>query len=456
MSTTFFHKYFTSMLRYLILSYVCIFCFDAGHLYAGTLSIEIPGSFNPVGSGARAMGMGGAFIGIADDATASSWNPGALIHLKRPEYSLVVTHERLMEKNRFGTHEEASGNEPASNMTINYLSAAYPFGFFNTNMILAASVQRLYSLDRRWNFTFNEQTPIESSNAQWSYEQTGDLYAVGLSWCIELIQPILAVGITINRWQDGLMGDQWQRNYHVDATGVYDGPYIEKIDQSESYDFSGWNVTLGVVWDINEQWRLGAVLKTPFNATINQKSRSDYFYQSTTKTIPPEPEQSYQTARLEMPLSYGLGFVYQWTENFYLAADIYETHWNHFLFRSQTGQETCPISGLPRSEFQMDRTYQVRIGGEYIFLDTIHRRFIPFRFGVFYDPMPSENHGDDVYGFSLGTGWTVMNQFSMDLAYQFRYGNQIGEHYLPHLDFSQNIRESKVYCSLIVYFSSIP
>jgi hypothetical protein len=33
----------------------------------------------PVGSGARAMAMGGAFIATADDATAASWNPAGLI-----------------------------------------------------------------------------------------------------------------------------------------------------------------------------------------------------------------------------------------------------------------------------------------------------------------------------------------------------------------------------------------
>ena len=43
--------------------------------------VEIPSSPNPVGSGARALGMGGAFIAIADDATAASWNPGGLIQL---------------------------------------------------------------------------------------------------------------------------------------------------------------------------------------------------------------------------------------------------------------------------------------------------------------------------------------------------------------------------------------
>ena len=35
----------------------------------------------PVGSGARALGQGGAFIAVADDATAASWNPGALMTL---------------------------------------------------------------------------------------------------------------------------------------------------------------------------------------------------------------------------------------------------------------------------------------------------------------------------------------------------------------------------------------
>ena len=40
---------------------------------------RINSSPNPIGSGARAQGMGGAFIAIADDATAASWNPGGLI-----------------------------------------------------------------------------------------------------------------------------------------------------------------------------------------------------------------------------------------------------------------------------------------------------------------------------------------------------------------------------------------
>ena len=51
--------------------------------------VEIPSSLNPVGSGARALGMGGAFIAVADDATSASWNPGGLIQLETPETSVV-------------------------------------------------------------------------------------------------------------------------------------------------------------------------------------------------------------------------------------------------------------------------------------------------------------------------------------------------------------------------------
>ena len=59
--------------------------------------LRFSGSPNPVGSGARALGMGGAFIGVADDATAASWNPGGLIQLETPEVSAVVSWDHRNE-----------------------------------------------------------------------------------------------------------------------------------------------------------------------------------------------------------------------------------------------------------------------------------------------------------------------------------------------------------------------
>jgi len=47
-------------------------------------------NWNLTGAGARAAGFGGAFIGVADDATAISWNPAGLTQLIDPEASAVM------------------------------------------------------------------------------------------------------------------------------------------------------------------------------------------------------------------------------------------------------------------------------------------------------------------------------------------------------------------------------
>ncbi|OGS11555.1 MAG: hypothetical protein A2234_02185 [Elusimicrobia bacterium RIFOXYA2_FULL_58_8] len=48
-----------------------------------------PGQFMAYGAGARSLGMGGAFFAVADDASASYWNPAALTLLERKEFSAM-------------------------------------------------------------------------------------------------------------------------------------------------------------------------------------------------------------------------------------------------------------------------------------------------------------------------------------------------------------------------------
>ncbi len=47
------------------------------------------GEFLSLGVGARALGMGGAFVGVADDVTACFWNPSGLSLLGRKELCLM-------------------------------------------------------------------------------------------------------------------------------------------------------------------------------------------------------------------------------------------------------------------------------------------------------------------------------------------------------------------------------
>jgi len=51
------------------------------------------GEFLNVGAGARALGMGGAFVAVADDGTAAYWSPGGLSSLKSREVDFMHSQQ---------------------------------------------------------------------------------------------------------------------------------------------------------------------------------------------------------------------------------------------------------------------------------------------------------------------------------------------------------------------------
>lgn len=74
-------------------------------------------SFLNIGMGARAMGLGGAFVAIADDATATYWNPAGLGMLRKREFILAnaSTKGQIFPSNRLlGNHHYLSGVWPIS------------------------------------------------------------------------------------------------------------------------------------------------------------------------------------------------------------------------------------------------------------------------------------------------------------------------------------------------------
>src|SRR3972149_673532 len=114
----------------------------------------------PVGSGARALGMGGAFIAVADDATASSWNPGGLTQLERPELSVVGSFLSIHQDfDPSSTGLLSLNDEGASSTDLNYASVAYPFKVLGKNLVAALNYQQKYDFHTEIDFSKTTEIP---------------------------------------------------------------------------------------------------------------------------------------------------------------------------------------------------------------------------------------------------------------------------------------------------------
>jgi long-subunit fatty acid transport protein len=407
---------------------------------------------NPVGSGARALGMGGAFIAVADDATAASWNPAGLVQLESSEVSLVCEGIHRMEDNHFGTNPDANGLQTVSTANINYLSATYWFQALNRNMVASVNFQRLYDFTREWGFSMASPSGDDSTSHQLLYDQQGGLSAIGFAYGTE-ITPDLSLGITLNVWNDHLSPNQWEQKYSVSGKGMDHGvAFVSDYTSYEKYSFKGINANIGILWNVNEKFTLGAVLKTPFKADIEHEFSEQAMvkYPEQTDSGSSYSDSFTEDESLKMPMSYGIGMLYKFSEAFSASLDIYRTQWDDFILTKPDGKDISPVTGNDPELSDIKATHQVRIGAEYLWI-TSKGMIIPLCVGLFYDPAPAEGSPDDFFGFSLGSGIGI-GKFHLDMAYQFRFGNDVGSSILKAWDFSQNVEEHKVYSSLIIHF----
>jgi len=405
-------------------------------IYSYTIEnrIELPSSFNPVGSGSRALAMGGAFIGIANDATAASWNPGGLNILEKSELSIVFSDVRRYEHIKFATNPEGAGKNSINTDSINYMSFAYPFELYNRHISFAISYQYLFNFDRHWQFQINT---TDQYHDQYSYLQTGKLTAIGFSFCVE-IMPELSAGITLNIWDDQLSQNSWTQYIKRRMISNVSGNTLRQSLQTEKYTMKGINTTTGLLWQ-GKQLSIGFVLKSSFTGEIDHTYIS---YQSNTIS----------QDRLKLPLSFGVGLSWMFSERFFISMDAYQTKWQDYIYISEENKQICPVSGLPVEESDIEPTNQIRFGAEYVYLIPEYQCAVPLRAGLFYDPVPDNNHPDDFYGGSFGFGLSF-SQFSFDFAYQFRFGKDVNKTMIKARKFSEDIKEHSLYFSCIYYLN---
>ncbi len=357
-------------------------------------------NLNLTGAGARAAGMGGAFISIADDATAITWNPAGLAQLERPEISFVtrMTGHSIRYKH---IQNNIDNKIDLNYFKLNFISGVYPFKIGEMNLTTSVSVQDQLDFDNEIKDEYGTTTATESGSAN----------TFNLGFGLRLSNAF-SIGLAFNKWYGNY-------EYNDKNTG-----------QKEIMTVSGKNIGTGIMFDLKKTgtklpMKLGLSYKKPFLMTIKNKR---YTYE------------------LNMPAMIGFGTSFRIGESFTLSFDYEIRNYRDKKLKFINNDQNNSSEGK-LSYFDLN---QVRIGAEYLIVTDF--AVLPLRVGFYNYPttgyiLTDNNEKKQVLGsgLSLGSG-LIFNRFSLDFAVTYAgYNAETDQEELTN-------GKASIVTSLIFYF----
>lgn len=359
--------------------------------------------------GARANAMGGAFVGVADDATAAFTNPAGLTVLTRPEVSVEFKYTEVDTTAYSYAYNATDYWTYEKDLDQTAMNASFISGVFPQDKTTLA-VYRHQLLDIEYDF-------------KWAPRSAGRQYYID----IDIITYGVGMGIQLsNTFSVGLSIGFAQLDYYYIGQTFSDTTYtspelaasiVDSVDNSEQY-------TLALLWNPFSEFNIGAVYRygpefeTSYLLVHNQMG-AGWSARNT----------------LKIPDVYSLGMSYLFFSALTAAVDV-----NYVKYSDL--KKDLVFWGSQASYIDIEDTTEVHAGLEYAF----ELGDIPFalRCGYFY--MPQHNfvyvgpvtdnreaawneilsEGDDEHIFSAGFGLVVSGNMQIDVAGAM--GNRIKEY----------------------------
>ncbi len=431
-------------------------------LFAQNFNDALRLSFQPYGIGARALGMGGAFIGVSDDYTATAYNPAGLFQLRRMEFHGGINYLSLDNNATFFGNQSTFNTSSAKltdlgfvfpfpvirgslvfafgfNRTNNFNDAVAFDGFNNTNTSMIQALlgkgdvsYLLYLTDKT-----GEITPINGK-----LYQSGSILSSGsesnwiLSGAVEVAKN-LSIGATI-----GIVSGEFERNRDYseeDVNNIYNSSIrtdpddartadfqFFKLQETLKWDFSGFSSKIGLMYRIGNEIRFGTTIKFPTIYTIKEHYLVDGYSKFGTgfsADIDP-PLESKIEYEIWSPFEFGAGFSVT-KFGLTISGDLNLIDYTQMEFKGLSPSKTAKNNRDIKQIFRSVLDYN--LGAEYNILQSGLR----LRAGYFVKNSPFKNDPSDFNRryFTFGIGYITPEGFSIDLAYVKGIWKNIGDNY---------------------------
>ncbi len=149
------------------------------------------------GVGGRALSMGSAYIAIADDYSATMWNPAGLTQLRRMELFTSLSHLQYSNNASAG---ELGSNDETSKTKLNSIGFAFPIPTYRGSMVFAVGYNKVRSFDGGFNFGGFNSTDTIQAQQSFNEIESGGMANWVFSGAVQ-VTPHLSVGATLNLWR---------------------------------------------------------------------------------------------------------------------------------------------------------------------------------------------------------------------------------------------------------------
>lgn len=403
-----------------------------------------------LGTGARAIAMGGAYTSVGGDFSASFWNPAALANIRRVEFSGSLSHLMRQSTAEFSDIPfNATINQNEENFTrFNDLGLAYPVPTQQGSLVFSFGYNRVKSYDSNFDFRgFNPDDSV-SVNQAWKELETGSLNTWTASGAMA-VSPNMSVGIGLNFWTGG---SDFQTTFReVDIDDIYTFENFTR-DDGLNTNISGFNVKLGGLIDL-PLLRLGATISTP----ITFKVKEDFF--TSEKLLDDNLDlaeeffdEGFFEYRIKSPWTFTGGASLNLL-NFVFSGDLEYNDWKQIAYKTdppftdENGDELTQGQANLFIRNNYRATTRIRLGGEF----TLPLTGLSFRAGYFRDPsmFQGASSEEDKQFYSAGIGFLVDKQVRLDVALVHGFWKNFNQG-LPGTDdiIDEEVKVNKAFVSL--------
>lgn len=412
----------------------------------------------------RSAGMGGAFIGLANDASALYWNPAGLGQIRASEFGFGMSNVTMTtDAHMLGV--TGSGSE--SSTALSNISLAIPFPVARGSFVVAAGYNRLLDYAGTMQMDiFNPQSSIQASLFNSEDEELDFAWNLGLEdtlvseyiregtpgWLaipvanrvqqtIDEIEegglnqwsfggsievaPNALIGVSLNvlsgryRYERTFIEEDVNNVWQGVIVGIDDAPRtdFQRLELYEEWeqDLSGFNFKIGFLYNLQDKARFGVAIQTANMISVSEdysKTGSSRFADASLQYELNIDNNNYEISTAPI---YSFGASWSPVDFATISGDLELVDYSDLEFEDSNNFNTTDLNRDIRKLFRPTNNF--RLGAEVNIPTT--GLFLRGGFGYRFSPYDEDEGASefDMKTISAGIGYEFKNNFALNVAY---------------------------------------